>query len=68
MDEAIQTTGCERDKKVLEQNMGTKRFKKVKWINIETELQMLKESPQVNIHSDGIKATLKENQTGKPLA
>ena len=28
--------------------------------NMETELQMLEESPQVNIHPDGFKATLKK--------
>ena len=33
--------------------------KKAEWINnMETELRMLEESPQVNIHPDGLKATL----------
>ena len=35
---------------------------------METELRMLEEGPQVNIHPDALKATLKKYQTGKPLA
>ena len=35
--------------------------KKAEWINnMETDLQMLEEGPQVNIHPDALKATLKK--------
>ena len=53
----LSTTGCERGKKILGQNMGT--LKKAEWINnMETELGMLKEGHQVNMHLNELKATL----------
>ena len=59
MSEVIPTTGRERGKKIYEQNMGTGYHeKKAEWINnMETELQMLKESRNVNIHADALKST-----------
>ena len=40
---------------------GKDHNKKVEWINNkETELRMLEEGTQVNIHLDGFKATLKK--------
>ena len=43
--------------------------KKAEWINnMKKESRMPEEGPQVNIHPEGLKATLKEYQTGKPLA
>ena len=35
---------------------------------MEIALQMLEVGPQVNIHTDGLKATLKKIATGKLLA
>ena len=50
--------------------MGTERYlQKPEWItDMETELRMLEEAPQVNIHTDGLKASLKKYQTGKIMA
>ena len=68
MGKPISTTGCKRGNKILEQNTGTENMK-FKWKNyIETGSRMLEEGPQVNIHPDGLKATLKKYQTQKPLA
>ena len=45
-------------RKILEQKDHNK---KAKWINnVETELRMLEEGPQVNIYPDGLKTTLKK--------
>ena len=58
MGEAISTTGRERDKKILEQNMGKIIIKKPNG-NMETKLRMLEESPQVNIHPNALEATFR---------
>ena len=63
MGAALQRTGCDRGKQILEQNKGRKKLtkKKTEWINnMETELRKLEESPQVNIHPDGLEATLEK--------
>ena len=62
MTETISTTGCERGKKILIKIWERKDHnKKAEWIsNTETELRMLEECPQVNLHLDGLKATFKK--------
>ena len=60
MGEAISTAGEARRfwSKIREQKDHNKT---VDWINSkEIELQMLEVGPQVNIHTDGLKATLKK--------
>ena len=72
MGEEVLATECEQGKakrfwsKIWERKDHNKE---AEWINnMETELRILEEGPQVEIHLDAFKATLKKYQTGKPLA
>ena len=61
MGEAISTTGREGGKNIWSKIWERKDHnKKAKWIYMETDLRIFEEDLQVNIHTDGLKATLKK--------
>ena len=70
MGEAIPATGCKSGKRFWSKIWERKDHnKKAEWTNnMETELRILEEGPQVNIHTDGLKATLQKYQTRNQLA
>ena len=59
--ENIPTTGCKRNRTILDENMATKKHnEKAEWINnITRELEGLEESPKTVIHIDLLKTTRK---------
>ena len=70
MGEAILTTGCERGKKILEQNMGTERSLQKSWMNkqLGNRVANARRRPSGEHILTGSRQHLQRYQTGKPLA
>ena len=61
------TTGCQRNRTILQKNMATKKHEKAEWINNMTrELEGLEEGLKAEIHIDLLKKTLKKSNWKTP--